>query len=330
MKNLFKKYHNSVLNPGEFSEVSDFMRDTKNDAAIFNLMNPLWNEQMSESDTEPVSNPILLSRIKESIWLEKQKAAQRIITIYAWGLRIAAVLVVALIVSNFFFLGKTEQNNLVAQLQTITTPMGAKSKIVLPDSSIVWLNSGSTLSYPQQFGKNRPVTLVGEAYFEVRKNEKPFLVSTKYGDVKVKGTSFNVKAYTDDNSFETTLEEGVVTFNVKNTENEVTLQPGEQIEKTATGFNVKQVETKYFTSWKDGKLLFNKEPFPDFIKKLERWYNVKIEYSDPELDKLWYTGTIEMETISEVMEMISKAAPVKYSFNNKTRVFTIKAKRINQ
>jgi ferric-dicitrate binding protein FerR (iron transport regulator) len=142
----------------------------------------------------------------------------------------------------------------------------------------------------------------------------------------VKGTSFNVKAYNDDNSFEATLEEGVVAFKVKNTENEVTLQPGEQIEKTASGFNVKQVEPKYFTSWKDGKLLFNKEPFPDFIKKLERWYNVKIEYSDKELDKLWYTGTIEMETISEVMEMISKAAPVKYNFNNKTRVFTIKAK----
>ena len=241
-------------------------------------------------------------------------------------MRIAAVLVVALVVSNIFFLSNPEQENLVAQLQTITIPMGAKSKIVLPDSSVVWLNSGSALSYPQQFGKNRPVTLVGEAYFEVLKNEKPFVVSTSYGDVNVKGTSFNVKAYTDDNAFETTLEEGVVAFKVKNTENEVTLQPGEQIEKTTAGYHVKQVETKYFTSWKDGKLLFYKEPFPDFIKKLERWYNVKIEYSDPELDKLWYTGTIEMETISEVMEMISKAAPVKYSFNNKTRVFTIKAK----
>ena len=112
---------------------------------------------------------------------------------------------------------------------------------------------------------------------------------------------------------------------MKNSENEVTLQPGEQVVKTTTGFLVKQVETKYYTSWKDGKLLFNREPFPSFIKKLERWYNVKIEYSDPELDKLWYTGTIEMETISEVMEMISKSAPVTYSFNNKTRVFTIKA-----
>ena len=326
MKNLFKKYYHSLLNPDEFSEVTDFIGNKKNDSAVFNQMKSLWNEQMSESNAEPVTNSALFTQIKESIWLEKQKAAQRKITIYTWGLRIAAVLVVALVISNIFFLSKPEQNNLVAQLQTITTPMGAKSKIVLPDSSIVWLNSGSTLSYPQQFGKNRPVTLVGEAYLEVAKNETPFLVSTQYGDVKVKGTSFNVKAYTDDNAFETTLEEGVVAFKVKNTENEVTLQPGEQIEKTATGFIVKQVETKYYTSWKDGKLLFNKEPFPDFIKKLERWYNVKIEYSDPELDKLWYTGTIEMETISEVMEMISKAAPVKYCFNNKTRVFTIKAK----
>lgn len=326
MKNLFKKYYHSLLSPDEFSEVTDFIENKKNDTAIFNLMKPLWNEQMSESDAEPVSNPTLLSRIKESIWLEKQKTAQRKITFYTWGLRVAAVLVVALVISNLLFLSKPEQNHLAAQFQIINIPMGAKSKLVLPDSSIVWLNSGSTLSYPQQFGENRPVTLAGEAYFEVSKNKKPFVVSTNYGNVKVKGTSFNVKAYTDDNAFETTLEEGVVAFVVKNTENEVTLRPGEQIEKTSAGFNVKKVETKYFTSWKEGKLLFNKEPFPDFIKKLERWYNVKIEYSDPELDKLWYTGTIEMETISEVMEMISKAAPVKYSFNNKTRVFTIKAK----
>jgi ferric-dicitrate binding protein FerR (iron transport regulator) len=142
----------------------------------------------------------------------------------------------------------------------------------------------------------------------------------------VKGTSFNVKAYADDNSFETTLEEGIVVFKVKNSLNEVTLRPGEQVVKTAKGFSVEQVETKYFTSWKEGKLLFYKEPFPSFIKKLERWYNVKIKYTDSKLNELWYTGTIEMEAISEVMEMISKAAPVSYSFNNKTRVFTIKAK----
>jgi ferric-dicitrate binding protein FerR (iron transport regulator) len=167
------------------------------------------------------------------------------------------------------------------------------------------------------------VILTGEAYFKVVKGNMPFIVATDYGNVEVKGTSFNVKAYKDDNSFETTLEEGIVSFCVNGTENNVTLKPGEQVVKTEKGYKVREVDTKYFTTWKDGKLIFNREFFPSFIKKLERWYNVRIEYSDPELDKLWFTGTIEMESISEVMEMISKTTPVTYKFNSKTRIFTL-------
>ncbi|MCF6357488.1 MAG: FecR family protein [Draconibacterium sp.] len=326
MNNLFKKYYHSVLRPDEFSGISDFIGNKKNESIIFSLMKPFWDKQINGSSADPKTNPALYKRIKEAVLQEKQKAAQRKINIYAWGLRVAAVLVVALLASNIFFFQKSVDNQIAETVQTITTPYGAKTNITLPDGSLVWLNSGSTLSYPTKFSKSRPVTLVGEAFFEVEKNDKPFIVSTNYGDVEVKGTSFNVKAFTDDNAFETTLEEGVVTFKTKNALNEVTLKPGEQVVKTAKGFTVIQVETKYFTSWKDGKLMFNKEPFPSFIKKLERWYNVKIKYTDAKLDELWYTGTIEMETISEVMEMISKAAPVSYSFNNKTRVFTIKAK----
>lgn len=326
MKNLFKKYYHSIISPNEFSEFTDYVADKKNEAIIFSLMKPFWDKQMNETNVSPLKNPTLYKRIKEVVLLEKQKVAQRKIHIYTWGLRVAAIVVVALLVSNVFFFKKSVESQITETVQTITTPFGAKTNISLPDGSIVWLNSGSTLSYPTKFSKNRPVTLVGEAFFEVEKNHKPFIVSTDYGDVEVKGTSFNVKAYADDNSFETTLEEGVVAFKVKNTLNEVTLKPGEQVIKTSKGFTVKQVETKFFTSWKEGKLLFNKEPFPSFIIKLERWYNVKIEYTDPELDELWYTGTIEMESISEVMEMISKAAPISYNFNNKTRVFTIRTK----
>lgn len=326
MKNLFKKYYRSVLRPEDVSEVSGFLANKKNESLIFSLMKPLWETEMKEKDTTPRQNPGLFERIKESVSSEKQKALQRKIEIYTWGMRAAAVLVIALIISNIFVWQQSVPKQLSSQLQTVTIPNGAKTNITLPDGSLVWLNSGSTLLYPAQFEKNRSVTLIGEAYFKVEKNGHPFIVSTNYGDIVVKGTSFNVKAYTDDNSFETTLEEGVVAFRVKNSENEVTLKPGEQVINTAEGFTIRQVETKYFTSWKEGKLLFNREPFPDFIKKLERWYNVKIQYSDPKLDEIWYTGTIEMESISEVMEMISKAAPVTYSFDNKTRIFTIKAR----
>jgi transmembrane sensor len=326
MKNLFKKYYQSILRPEEFSEVSDFIGDKKNESIIFSLMKPFWDKQMNETAILPKTNPALYEKIKKIALLEKLKAAQRKINLYSWGLRVAAVLVVGLLVSSIFFFEKSIEHQYSETLQTITTPYGAKTKITLPDGSLVWLNSGSTLSYPTRFNERRPVTLVGEAYFKVEKNGKPFIVSTDYGEVEVKGTSFNVKAYTDDNSFETTLEEGVVDFKVKGSEKRVTLKPGEQVVKTTKGFTLKQVKTKYFTSWRDGKLLFNREPFPDFIKKLERWYNVKIEYSDSELDKLWYSGTIEMESISEVMVMISKVTGATYHYNSKTHVFTIKAK----
>lgn len=326
MKNLFKKYYHSVLRPDEFSEVTDFMRDKKNEPVIFSLMKPLWEREIEKAELPGKTNPALYTRIREAISLDKQKTALRKISTYAWGLRIAAVLVVALLVSNIFFFRKFTQNQFAGTVQNITTPYGAKTSISLPDGSMVWLNSGSTLSYSTEFNKNRPVTLVGEAYFEVEKSDKPFIVSTEYGDVEVKGTAFNVKAYVEDDAFETTLEEGIVDFKVKDSENRVTLKPGDQVIKTTKGFAIKKVETKYFTSWKNGKLFFYREPFPSFIKKLERWYNVKIEYSDSELDQLSYTGTIEMESISEVMEMISKAAPVTYKFDNKTRIFTIKIK----
>ena len=325
MNRLFNKYYRSLLNPDEFSEVSEFFSEAKNETRIFNMMKPFWEEELSKSLDSKRSNSDLYSKIKEFVLLDKQKRLGRKIRFYTWSLRIAAVFIIGLLLSTVF-LFQESRVQYSDQIQTITTPYGAKTNYTLPDGSIVWLNSGSTFSYAAKFGKTRSVTLVGEAFFEVEKDSKPFIVATKHGTVEVKGTSFNVKAYADDNDFETTLEEGSVVFKVKNAGNEVTLKPGEQVSKTDSGYTVKKVETKYFTSWKEGKLLFNREPFPSFIKKLERWYNVKIEYSDPKLNDLWYTGTIEMESISEVMEMISKAAPVSYHFNNKTRVFTIKAK----
>ena len=114
----------------------------------------------------------------------------------------------------------------------------------LPDGSIVWLNSASTFSYAAKFGKTRSVTLVGEAFFEVEKDSKPFNVETNHGTVEVQGTSFNVKAYSHDNDFETTLQEGSSFFKVKNAGNEITLKPGRQVSKTESGYTVKKVETK--------------------------------------------------------------------------------------
>ncbi|MCG6189542.1 FecR family protein [Maribellus maritimus] len=328
MKNLFAKYFNSTLRPDEFQKITKFIGNKENENAVFKEIKPFWEKSLQKNTDLIEPNKLLFQNINKVIRVEERNLFQRKIRLYSWGLRIAAILVLGLITSTVFFSleGVKNRAKLNENIQTVSSPYGARTNITLPDGSIVWLNSGTTLSFPSGFGKIRPVKLVGEAYFKVAKSNQPFIVSTQYGEVEVKGTSFNVKAFSDDNSFVVTLEEGIVSLKGYYTEDEVTLSPGQQAEQTTKGFSVADVEPKFYTSWKEGKLIFSKEPFPSLIKKLERWYNVKIEYNDPKLDQIWYTGTIEMESISEVMEMISKASPVSYSFNNKTRVFTIKPK----
>ncbi|TRX66062.1 FecR family protein [Carboxylicivirga sp. M1479] len=324
MKSLFKKYYHSTLRPDEFSEVSELITDKRKESAISGLMKGFWDNEMNNADVPPRENPILFKRIKEAIWIERNKVAQRKIRIYGWAAGVAAVLVVALLVSNIIFYQHFDTSKLASQHQTISTPYGAKTNIDLPDGSSVWLNSGSTITYPVNFGNRRTISLTGEAFFDVKKSNSPFVVSTRDGDVVVKGTSFNVRAYPDEEIYETTLVEGVVDFKPKSGTEVLTLEPGDQLRKVSEGFRIEEVDTKYSTSWMEGKLIFNREAFPTLITKLERWYNVKINYKDSELDKLWYSGTIEMESISEVMNMISMSAPVTYSFDRKTRVFTLK------
>ncbi|MCD6354786.1 MAG: FecR family protein [Prolixibacteraceae bacterium] len=235
---------------------------------------------------------------------------------------IVGVLFTTAVITKYFLPGEQ-----LAQIQNITTPYGAKTKIELPDGSSVWLNSGSTLSYPSKFNKTRPVTLTGEAFFEVEKNGKPFIVSTNYGEVEVKGTSFDVKAFEREN-FQTTLVTGSVLIREKDSKNEVTLRPGQQVNLLNKQLKIKNVETDLFTSWKDGKLIFRKEYLPTVIKRLARWYNVKIILAnDKRLSNIWYSGTLEMESFSEVLELLKITAPIDYTYNEKTRTINITYKQ---
>ncbi|MFV0266537.1 MAG: FecR family protein, partial [Draconibacterium sp.] len=206
----------------------------------------------------------------------------------------------------------------------VTVPFGAKTNITLPDGSLVWLNSGSTLSFSSEFEDKRPVVLVGEAFFEVEKSDKPFIVSTNFGDVEVKGTSFNVKAYTEENTLQATLVSGSVLVREKDSKKEVTLEPGQQANLVDEEITLSNVETELFISWKDGKLIFRKEYLPAAIKRLERWHNVKIELAnDKRLDEIWISGTLEMESFSEVLELLKVTSPIDYLYNEKTRTIKI-------
>jgi transmembrane sensor len=323
MEKLFKKYLQSVSTPGEFKEIAHWISKKENERLLPCPIKSSWDKYMQEESGEPL-NYDLWEKIKLAIGEEEKSAMMRRLRIYNWGLRVAAVLVIALLITNLFFIRRSTPHGQIEQMQTIAVPYGARSNLSLPDGSQVWLNSGSTLTFGTTFGKERSVLLEGEAFFKVIKKDAPFIVSTSMGKVRVAGTAFNVKTISGENLFETTVEKGEVIVTQNHTQIPVSLTSGQQARLHNGQMDLTKVETELYTSWKEGKIIFRKEFLPAVAKRLEYWYNVKIELADdPRLQKIHYTGTLEMESFSEVMELLKITAPISYTYNNKTRVIKI-------
>lgn len=198
---------------------------------------------------------------------------------------------------------------------TLVVPYGKRSQITLSDSSVVWINSGSKLVYPARFAKGkREVYLEGEALFSVRHDENhPFYVMTPHLDVKVLGTVFNVSAYSDDPTVQTVLERGSVELRYNN---RLIFVPS--VEKMVPGrlavydpakntLQQSSVNTRNYTSWKDGYFIFESCTFGDIVKKISRYYNVPIELGDPTLAGGTFSGRLNLRnSLAQVLEVISE------------------------
>jgi ferric-dicitrate binding protein FerR (iron transport regulator) len=246
--------------------------------------------------------------------------------------KIAAALVIGLFIGLYVHSIKTKYTEPV--YYAAHSPKGSVSEMILPDGSVIFLNADTKIKYSAD-GENghREVFLSGEVWFEVAKNEKkPFLVHTPFYDVKVTGTKFNVKAYDSDKTATTTLEEGQVVIqsgdNLKLAE-PIILHPGEQLvfDKQNKNASVKNVNTKWYTSWKDNKLVFVNMNLKELVVVLERKYGVEIEVINKEILELHFDGTIKNETIIEFLEIVKKTLPINYKIadqkieitNNKTK-----------
>lgn len=193
------------------------------------------------------------------------------------------------------------------------TPYGEKSKVVLSDETVVWLNAGSTLKYSNKFNTaNRKVELNGEGYFEVTKKEgATFIVQTHGYDVVVKGTKFDVSAYADDPFISTTLLEGSVELNYKGTP--VMMSPGESIRlNVETGKFVRiQVNTSQSKAWAENRIEFDHITLKELVTKLSRQYDVNIRLESESIgDKTFRISLRNRETIGEVMTALQEIIPI--------------------
>lgn len=203
-------------------------------------------------------------------------------------------------------------------LNTIYIPRKGEFQLQLSDGTKVWLNSDTKMVYPTSFTEDkREVSIEGEAFFEVKHDPKrPFLVKTQQTTIEVLGTSFNIKAYSDEESTAATLVEGKVKLrNLSMEEKYVYLLPGQQanLKKGESQIQINQVDTKLYTSWKDGMFIFENMPLDQIMTILSRWYNVEVSFENPELKKLHFSGDLERyKNINPHLDMISLTAKVSF------------------
>lgn len=232
--------------------------------------------------------------------------------------KVAAVLLIpALFISTLFVL---RQFNTETFWFRTAAAFGQKSHLILPDGTQVWLNSGSEISYSDAFGKkDRNVLLTGEAYFEVTKNaHKPFLVKAGEEVVKVLGTRFNIKAYSDETEIETTLFEGKIELSIHPLEKNIqpriiAMKPGESLiyNKTENKLRYNNFQNDEVEGWKNNQLIFRNDNFEHLVKKIERWYDVEIIYDKEKLNEERLTVELyQGELLNKLLDIIELAMNV--------------------
>ncbi len=210
-----------------------------------------------------------------------------------------------------------QENQIIADAQsgimhTVEAAMGAKVTVQLPDSSIVLLNSGSSLKYPARFTDNmRQVELTGEGYFEIEKSKAPFMVKNVGPTVKVYGTEFNLDAYDDDN-VTLALVEGKVSVLHQN--KEYFVKPGQlsQYNNQSNKLKIENTQLEEFTSWKDGYYIFREKPLKSILERLKYRYNCEFILEDTELAGFRYNGKIKDVGLEQFLHLMSLTGPIDY------------------
>ena len=201
-------------------------------------------------------------------------------------------------------------------MNLLNVPKGGQFQITLSDGTKVWLNSNSSLKYPSAFSTSeRRVELTGEAYFEVSKNkQKPFIVETSLQKVEVLGTKFNINAYDDESSTQTSLAEGSVRVSCKN--NTTLLKPGQQSTLTDQNIAVRSINLDQVLDWKNGDFNFSNNNLKEIMRKISRWYNIEVIFEGPISQETYVAQISRKKRLNDVLRALQLSGSIKYSIRN--------------
>jgi len=244
----------------------------------------------------------------------------------AWVFSTAVAVFLLLLVSGLYWMRFRDESNLSAQYHTLCVPAGQRINLILADNTNVWLNANTTFRYPSVFSKkDRTVYLDGEAYFEVSKNQKkPFIVKTDGGDIRVTGTSFNVKSRSKNKIFETSLFEGGIDI-YDNYQKMVSLKPNQKITFENGRLVVSQIADYDEYLWIKGLIAFNNRSLEDILETLAAYFDVPIRIETQSLPKHTYTGKFrQSDGIDYALRVLQKSIRFRYEKDDETGTIYIK------
>lgn len=323
MKKLLTKYFEGISENSEQRELLELLRREKNLKA-FQEEKQQWKEKTYNS---PMNLNIAYKWSKLKSKLNQQLLYERLQRRYFF-MKYAAVALLVISLTTSYFLYNNNKETMIVADSTITTDNGQVSKLTLPDGSEVWINSSSILTYNSQFGiSNRDFQLEGEAFFKVAKNiDLPFHVNSGELIVTALGTEFCVSNYKETGKIDVVLEEGAVKINsIIDDGFELRLAPDEIASYDLETYRVlkKRVNTKLYTSWRDGIIHFNQSTMEEIVFKLEKRYNQKFTMDD-NVRNLHFNLTVSNEDLNDVIAIIELVSNVESHNEGEVIHFTLK------
>lgn len=322
--NLLTKYISKDCTDIEKKEFEDWLNATDENMAYFQQMKDALNSYDNSLDK------IQYKPNKSKAWDRINSSTEQGTTIdarkiFVWSGRIAAGLIILL--GLYYFLNNgTSKTEISEQLAEVINENDIAKKEVLPDGSVVWLNGDTKIAFPEEFaGSERVVELSGEAYFEVKKNKKkPFIIKTKTTITKVLGTSFNLRAYENENEVKIVVNSGKVAFYDKLRKNKkLTLTKGSAAQYSIENQKLVKLVNKdlNFNSWKTGELKFTSVKLEEVCKTLEKHYKKEINIPSPKVANKLVNAEYKHMKFEEVLESLCFTFDLKH--NNDGNIVTI-------
>lgn len=315
IENLLPRFCEGMTTEEETQLVEEWIEENESNRKIVNQTHALY----LAADTLYVMQNLNVEKQLKNV---KSRISRNKISGWEWTKRIAAVVSIPLLIGILLVYMTQNEHQEIARMIEIKTNPGMTTSIVLPDSTVVWLNSESSLRYPSSFnGDLRNVELVGEAYFDVAKDtEKRFVISTlHHSQIEVYGTSFNVEAYAKDNRVSATLVNGKIGFLFNDhtgITHKINLEPNHKlIYQLATGeTKVYKTSCESETAWKEGKIIFNNTSMEDALNMLSKRYNVEFIVKNKNLKEEAFTGSFTTQRLERIMEFFRISTKINWRY----------------